>query len=98
MTSYMIVMTVKMMPIQDHEKNEIFCEIIVCFPAAAAWTNIPRIHIGVLPEKITGIIEPTSERGQTEIFDFFIGGGSGKEEVGGQKEKMFYIEKWLHHA
>ena len=84
----MIVMTVKMMPIQDHEKNEIFCENIVCFPAAAAaWTNIPRIHIGVLPEKITGIIEPTSERGQTEIFDFFIGGGSGKEEVGGSERE-----------
>ena len=62
-----------MMPIEDPEKYEIFCEIIVCFPAASAWTNIPRIHIGVLPEKITGIIEPTSELGQTEIFDFFIG-------------------------
>ena len=42
----------------------------VCF---AESTNISRIHIGVLPEKITGIIEPTLERGQTEIFDFFIG-------------------------
>ena len=63
--------------------------------------NISRIHIGVLPEKITGIIEPTSERGQTEIFDFFFRGGSGKEEEGeegGKKRRYFTLnqpEKWF---
>ena len=72
------------------------------FCSASAWTNISRIHIGaLLPEKITGIIEPTSQRGQTEIFDFFIGGGiweggdgggwggGAGEGVWGREEKLF---------